>query len=1008
MESYGLKLKDDSLSAALAIDEAVSAYNDGDYDRAIEYAEKSSELAKILPESDLSIKSLLILARSYRDIHLLGKTQLSFNKTLKYYLKSITELEATSNKLLLAQVFIEYGDFYLQLELPELTIDNYEKSLKFIDTGNKSNEKIIEKVARLHYDLGNIEQAIFYYDKLYSINKSVKNEQNEIRILIILSDLYREYNDYESAIFTAKELLAYSQRKFDVAGQIRYWSNIGNNSFDSHNHYQADKAYKNYFRLVKKDEDYLKEEIASLRYIKNLIAEGDIYTWSLDNGYWSDYETAIRYYSDAQKHADFDKYPELAAQILTRIGSIYFEMKDFKTSITFLDLAKYYGSKSNNLKLVSNNHLMLARVYTNISKWKEATNHYELHAAYKDSIMQIAENEKKIIATFSIIEKKENLKIAQTLDAIEKQERQELAFAEKEIRNVALERELELYRQDAALKEIMIRNQKLAEDSTIQNFMLTKEQLENERNAKMINKLNNNREKQDLLLKNKEAERQNSKQKIKILEQVNSLSKSRQAYYLLFIVLIGSSLIFIIVVYFQKRKTNFSLKKQNEKIKLQSEKLKQAYQNLELLSTIGRDITSSLIIEEIIETVYENLNRLMDASVFGIGVFDNSKNQLHFPKPREKNHQLKDICFKLSTTDSLAAFCFNNQKEIIIDNYFLSFQDFIQPVELPVPGDGNASSIIYLPLTIGVKKLGVLTVQSFNEKAFDDYQINIIRNIAIYTKIALENANVYRTLEIQSLSLQKANKNIGEQNKLIEEQFQQLLSINKEKNNLINILAHDLRNPLAIAMSMTELVRFEKSNLSKEQLQASEIIWRGLNRMNDMIRKILDIKAIESQNVNLDFEIIDANDLTAPLEKIFINEAENKEIKLHFSHEGEESLINVDQSFLMQVMENIISNAIKFSPVQRNVYMHIYEKNECIRISIRDEGQGIPKVECADLFKKYQKLSPKPTAGEQSIGLGLSIVKKYVEAMNGRVWCVSEEGRGSEFIVEFNKESVVV
>jgi len=375
---------------------------------------------------------------------------------------------------------------------------------------------------------------------------------------------------------------------------------------------------------------------------------------------------------------------------------------------------------------------------------------------------------------------------------------------------------------------------------------------------------------------------------------------------------------------------------------------------------------------------------------------------------RQKSQRLNDINIDLTLNSTLASYCFKSQKEIVLDNYFESYSVYIDPPIKPVAGDGNSTSVVFLPLTIGSKKLGVLTVQSFYENAFNEYHINIIRNIAIYTKIALENANVYRELEQQSQNLQKANKHIGEKNILIEQQNEQLISINEEKNNLMKILAHDLRNPLATAMSMTELVRFEKGNLSAEQYQASEIIWRGLNRMNDMIRKILDVKAVESQIVHLDYEILNANEVLASLEKVFSVKAESKNIRIHFSTNSEDPLINVDRNYFIQVMENLISNALKFSPNDKNIFVKVREIENSILIAVKDEGPGIPKNEFGSLFKKYHKLSPKPTAGEQSIGLGLSIVKKYVEVMNGKVWCKTDIESGAEFIVEFTKEPVPV
>lgn len=1010
METYSKKMKADSATVALHLDSAKVALENYDYKNAIDLAEKSFELSKKFPNSDFSVQSVLILARSFRDIHLQKNTQSAFSNTLKYYMKAITALESSESSWMLPNIYKEYGDFYAKLNLTELTIENYVKALNLIiDNDNYTLQKeIITKIAALNYDLGNLETAIHYYNLLYNIHNNLYEEDGKIAVLVLLSDLYREIKDYDNAIFASKEILNFYQRVQDEPNQISLLSNLGEISYEAGDSYQADKAFKSYFSLVKSNEKYLKEEVASLRYIWNLITEGDIYSWSMDNGYWSDYKTAVRYYNDAQKYTDFQLYPDLASTLLNRIGSMYFNNSDYKTCVTYFDLALYYAVKNNNLDFISTNHIMLARAYDGLEKWEKATEHYELHATYKDSIILNAEKERIAMEEMSMDTEKENLKVEQILNMIEDQERQEFTSAEKELRNVALESELELYRQDAALKEMLIQNQKLGEDSAKRNLLLATEQFENERNAKKIEKLNFDRKNQELLLQNQEADQQIKNQRIKILEQENSLASSKHAYYMLSIIFISLILFFISVVYVQKRKANIKLRGQNEKIEQQSEKLKQAYQNLELLSTIGRDITSSLIIEEIIETVYENLNRLMDASVLGIGVYDHIKNNLHFPGVRERHMRLKDIYIDLSADKSLAASCFNNQHEIILDNYFESYANFIQPEILPVPGDGNSTSIIYIPLTIGDKKLGVLTVQSFDANAFNEYKINIIRNIGIYAKIALENASVYRKLEIQSIRLKRANTSIGEQNKLIEEQYQELVSINQEKNNLINILAHDLRNPLATAMSMTELVRYEKENLSAEQYQANEIIWRGLNRMDDMIRKILDIKAVESQKINLDFEILNTNEMIRPLERLFAVEAERKSIKMHFSSESEEPLIKADRNYLVQVMENLISNALKFSPSKRNVFIHVYDTEEFVRISVKDEGPGIPEIECVDLFKKYHKLSPKPTAGEQSIGLGLSIAKKYVEAMKGKIWYESEVGSGAEFIVQFQKESIPV
>jgi signal transduction histidine kinase len=111
-------------------------------------------------------------------------------------------------------------------------------------------------------------------------------------------------------------------------------------------------------------------------------------------------------------------------------------------------------------------------------------------------------------------------------------------------------------------------------------------------------------------------------------------------------------------------------------------------------------------------------------------------------------------------------------------------------------------------------------------------------------------------------------------------------------------------------------------------------------------------------------------------------------------------VIWADRIALREVMENLLSNAIKYSPLHKRVFVRVQRHISRVRIEVRDEGPGIQAAEMSQLFGKFARLSTKPTGGEHSTGLGLNIVKKLVEAMNGRVWCESEFGKGATFIVE--------
>ena len=108
-----------------------------------------------------------------------------------------------------------------------------------------------------------------------------------------------------------------------------------------------------------------------------------------------------------------------------------------------------------------------------------------------------------------------------------------------------------------------------------------------------------------------------------------------------------------------------------------------------------------------------------------------------------------------------------------------------------------------------------------------------------------------------------------------------------------------------------------------------------------------------------------------------------------------------------QVIENLVSNAVKYSPPGKAIRVHVHRDTALARCEVQDEGPGLSESDKARLFGTFARLSALPTGGEQSTGLGLSIVKKLVESMKGRVWCESELGKGATFIIEFPDASMM-
>jgi signal transduction histidine kinase len=128
-----------------------------------------------------------------------------------------------------------------------------------------------------------------------------------------------------------------------------------------------------------------------------------------------------------------------------------------------------------------------------------------------------------------------------------------------------------------------------------------------------------------------------------------------------------------------------------------------------------------------------------------------------------------------------------------------------------------------------------------------------------------------------------------------------------------------------------------------------------------------------------------------------------KDIQLHFNRDVNEAWIQADANILRQVLDNLISNAIKYSPLNKVVSIQLVTTEQTMRCEVQDEVPGLSAEDQQKLFGKFTRLTARPTAGENSTGLGLFIVKKLVEAMHGKVWCESELGHGACFIVELPK-----
>lgn len=274
-----------------------------------------------------------------------------------------------------------------------------------------------------------------------------------------------------------------------------------------------------------------------------------------------------------------------------------------------------------------------------------------------------------------------------------------------------------------------------------------------------------------------------------------------------------------------------------------------------------------------------------------------------------------------------------------------------------------------------------------------------VLGLIILYKVYIDKARANQALEAQKNRIEEQQENIEQQKKAIEERNKELLHLNEEKNNLINILAHDLRTPINQISGLIHLHTLQNPNLNQDDKKTFDTIELAIKHLNELIAKILNVEAIEARQSNIKLEKIDLAPLLNQIHQEFTEKAKEKGITLEISNSKNIDVLG-DATYLHQILDNLLSNALKFSYSGTKVVLTVASNGGKAIIKITDQGPGFTQQDLNKLFGKFQRLSAKPTAGEPSIGLGLSIVKKYVDLLNGTIKCNSEMGKGAEFTIE--------
>ena len=248
------------------------------------------------------------------------------------------------------------------------------------------------------------------------------------------------------------------------------------------------------------------------------------------------------------------------------------------------------------------------------------------------------------------------------------------------------------------------------------------------------------------------------------------------------------------------------------------------------------------------------------------------------------------------------------------------------------------------------------------------------------------------TVRDQQHMLSDLNSELSEKNNALRE-------ASEMKSQLLAIAAHDMKNPLN---AIREFARILKDEVGEESnhYDPLDLIHKSSDQMLHLVSTLLDSAALENGQITLEREPLDLNQLAAAVVRRNQKLAERKDQTLDLVLASGRAVVSADRSRILEAMDNLVNNAIKYSPPLRSISVAVRLDGATVRFIVEDEGPGFTEDDQSKLFRKFQRLSAQPTGGETSTGLGLAIVKQIIEMHDGRISLQSEPGRGSTFTID--------
>jgi len=401
--------------------------------------------------------------------------------------------------------------------------------------------------------------------------------------------------------------------------------------------------------------------------------------------------------------------------------------------------------------------------------------------------------------------------------------------------------------------------------------------------------------------------------------------------------------------------------------------LEQRHRELRILNQITEKINAGLVLDEILESVYESFRPIIPYHRIGLALLEQDDSVVRARWARSDFSELRlggDFSLPLAET-SLARVLASGEPRILndLEEYLQQHPDSASTRLLLE--EGMLSSLT-CPLIAMGRPIGFMFFTCRYTNAYQAVHVDVFREIAGQLSVIVEKSRLY----------------------------ERLLTLNEEKNRLLGVAAHDLRNPIGVAQGYLRLVLAGTVGpVNQAQRMLLERVEKSSQRMLDLVNDLLDVSAIEAGRLNLDLDQVDLEPYLAEILETSALLAAEKNIRLVTEVRGPLPRIRLDRRRFDQVLHNLLTNAVKFSYPGTTITLGARAEPRTVQIFVQDQGQGIRSEELGRVFKAFARGSARPTGGERSTGLGLAISHRIVEAHGGSIAVQSHPGEGACFTV---------